>query len=389
MRLFRGPHWVLSLGLAATALTSGWGAGVDVTSFELYSRGKLGSDTINLETEGEMDIAVRGGVKFGGELSLGFLSHSIEQDVAERLYLARLDIENSSGMGLAFRSASITIRELFDLPLSFTYFVGGSDALGSGAAFSEVFGSASIASEYAGFLYFPDSVRYDGIHTVWGTGVKLALEPIADRYYAALYAYQDGNFYDEVAPGDIEFDPGRYSFDVHGLADLGKLRLEAFLGATVPVSHYGTYRGGLVFHAAEAAGEFLAEIGVPQWDPADSSSGLDLFFILFEARIHVGPATLVPTVFLHPGYYLQHPTGESGLIDFNISLRLGDHPASLLSGGLESNIAFKEEDLQELEAVIAPFVRFATAGALWQLKANVQVFPSIRFEAFVGVKAEF
>ncbi len=389
MRLFGGPHWVLSLGLAATALTSGWSASVDVSSFELYSRGKLDSDTINLETEGEIDIAFRGGVKFGGEIALGLLSHSLEQEIAERLYLARLDLADSTGMGLAFRSASIIIRELFSLPLSLTYFVGESDDLGSGAAFSDVFGSPSIASEYAGFLYFPDSVRYQGIHTVWGTGIRLALRPLADRYYAALYAYQDGNFYDEVTPGVVEFDPGRYSFDLHGAADLGRLRLEAFVGATVPVSSYGYYRGGFLFHASDAAGEFLAEIGVPQWDPADSSEGLDLFFTLFEARIHLGALTLVPTVFLHPGTYLQCPTGEAGLVDFNVSLRLGDRSGSLASGGLESNIAFKEENLQELEATVSPFVRFATAGALWQIKANVRVFPSMRFEAFVGVKAEF
>jgi hypothetical protein len=97
----------------------------------------------------------------------------------------------------------------------------------------------------------------------------------------------------------------------------------------------------------------------------------------------------VPTVFLHPGYYLQNATDEAGLVDFNLSMRVGDRSGSLVSGGLESNIAFKKEDLQDLEVKLAPFVSAATAGAIWQLKVNVQVFPSIDFEAFVGVKAEF
>jgi len=382
MRLFRGAHWVLLLALASTVRAGA--ASVDVPSLELYTRGTLGSGTVDLQTEGEMELAIRGGVKFGGDITLGFASPFLEQDVVERIQLGE-----SSGVGLTFRSASVIIRDLFSLPFSFTYFVGEGDELGSGAAFTEVLGSPSIATQYRGFLYFADSVRYESIHTVAGTGVKLALDPVDNKYYAAFYAYQDGYFYDGVPPGPIEFESGRYSFDVHSIAELGKVRLEAFLGATVPSSAYGYYRGGLLFHAADAAGEFLTEMGVPRWNPADDAASLDLFFILFEARIYLGPVSLVPTVFLHPGFYLQNPTSEAGLLDFNFSVRIGDRSGSLLSGGLESNFAFKEEDLQKLEVKVAPSVSFATAGALWQLKVNVQVFPSIDFEGFVGVKAEF
>lgn len=330
-----------------------------------------------------MDIAIRGGVKFGGEISLGFFSPFLEQDTTDRLYLGA-----NQGTALTFKSASVIIRDLFALPLSLTYFVGESDTVASGAAFTDIFGSPSIRSQYAGFLYFPDSVRYDGVHTISGTGVKLALNAVDARSYAAIYAYQDAYFYEGTAPA-IEFEPGRYSFDLHGLADFGKLKLEAFAGATVPVSSFGTYRAGVVFHAADAGGEFLAQIGVPRWDPAHTSTSLDLFLVLFEARIHLGLLSIVPTVFLHPGSYLQQPTGEAGLVDFNIALRLGERSDSIVRGGLESNIAFKEEDLQNLEARVSPFVSFATAGALWQIKANVRVFPSLDFEGFVGVKAEF
>ncbi len=383
MRLFRGPQWVLPVVLAATALTPAWSASVDIPSLELYSRAIPGSGTLDLETEGEMDIAIRGGVKFGGEISLGFLSPFLEQDGANRLYLGA-----DEGTALTFKSASVIIRDVLTLPFSLTYFVGESDTIGSGAAFADVFGAQPVASQYSGFLYFPDSVRYDGIHTINGTGVKAALNPVDARYYAAVYAYQDGYFYD-VTPSGVAFDPGRYSVDVHGLADFGKLKLEAFAGVTAPVSSYGYYRAGLVFHAADTAGEFLAQVGVPRWDPAHGSTDLDLFLVLFEARIYLGLLSIVPTVFLHPGSYLQQPTGEAGLVDFNVSLRLGDRSGSIVSGGLESNVAFKKEDLQDLEARVSPFVSFATAGALWQIKANVQVFPSIDFEGFIGVKAEF
>ncbi len=383
MRLFRGTHWVCLLGLASALRAAA--AGVEVPSLELYTRGTADSGTVVLQTEGEMDLAISGGVKFGGDITLGFTSQNLEQEVPERLFLG-----GSTGIGLTFRSASVTIRDIFSSPVAFTYFVGEGDELGSGTAFSDVFGSAPVATQYRGFLYFPDSWRrYDSIHAVAGTGMKLALRPAGSRYYLALYAYQDGYFYDTIAPGTIEFEPGRYSVDIHSLANFGKVKLEAFLGATAPVSDYGYYRGGVLFHAADKGGEFLAEAGVPQWDPAHFSGGLDLFFILFEARIYLGLVSLVPTVFLHPGYYLQNPTNEAGLVDFNVSLRVGDRSGSLVSGGLESNIAFKKEDLQDLEIKLAPFLSAATAGAVWQLKVNVQVFPSMDFEAFVGVKAEF
>jgi hypothetical protein len=100
-------------------------------------------------------------------------------------------------------------------------------------------------------------------------------------------------------------------------------------------------------------------------------------------------SSTAPTVLLHPAYYLQNPTGEAGQLDFNLSLRVGDRTSSLVRGGLESNVAFREEDLQGLEVKVAPFMSFATPGALWQLKVNVKVFPSMDFEGFIGVKAEF
>jgi hypothetical protein len=313
---------------------------------------------------------------------------SLESEIADRLVAERLHLGTAGAAALTLTSASVTIHEALTLPVSFTYFVGESDDLGTGVAFTTIFGDRPISTSYRGFLYFPDSIRYDSIHTVAGTGMKLALDPIDERYYVALYAYQDGYFYEGAAP-PVTFEPGHYSVDLHSLADLGKIKLEAFAGATAPVSTLGYYRGGLLFYAGDEAGEFLAEVGVPRWDPTHDSASIDLFFILFEARIYLGFASLVPTVFLHPAYYLQNPTDEAGLLDFNLALRIGDNAKSLLSGGLETNVAFKQQDLQDLEVKLAPFTSFATPGALWQLKVDVQVFPSIDFEAFVGVKAEF
>jgi hypothetical protein len=366
-------------------------ANVDIPSMELYTRGTLDSGSVDLQTEGELELAVRGGVKFGGEITLGFVSPQLEQSITDRLISEQLMIPSTGGVALTFRSASVIIRDLFSLPLSFTYFVGESDELGSGTQFPQAFGIRPVATEYRGFLYFPESARYDSIHTVAGTGTKIAYSPQDSSFQVALFAYQDGYFYQTIAgpPVSYEFDPGRYSVDVHSLANLGKIHLEAFAGATLPSSALGYYRGGLLFHAADVGGEFLAQVGVPRWDPARDTANLDLFLILFEARLYLGAVSLVPTVFLHPGYYLQNPTGEAGQLDFNFALKIGDRTESLLRGGFESNVAFHEEDLQGLEVKLAPFMSFATAGAVWQLKVNVRVFPSIDFEGFIGVKAGF
>ncbi len=145
MRLFRGALCVLVLGLAS-ALRAG-AAGVDVPSLELYTRGTRESGTFVLQTEGEMDLAISGGVKFGGDITLGLTSQDLEQELPERLFLGE-----SNGIALTFRAASVTIRDLFSTPVAFTYFVGESDELGSGTAFPEVFGSAPIATQYRGFL---------------------------------------------------------------------------------------------------------------------------------------------------------------------------------------------------------------------------------------------
>ena len=378
---------VAALAGCTLAASAAHGANVEVPSLELYTKGSLSGGTVDLQTEGETDLTVEGGVKFGASITLGFSSPSLEDDFTARLYQG-----SSAGSALTFSAASVVIRDLFDVPLDFTYFVGQSDEFAGGAAFPEVFGSEPIATNYRGFLYFPDSDhRYEGIHSAAGTGIRLALGPLSDRLYTAVYFYQDGHFRSGAGTGldPYIFEAGRYSADAHLLLDLGKIKLESFLGGSFPVSDWGVYRGGLLFHAADVGGEFLAQIGVPYWDPMHSTADIDLFFLLFEARLHLGLVTLIPTVFLHPGTYAQQPSGEAGLLDFNLNLRIGDFQKALLAGGVETNLAFEEEDLQGLRIKLGPYFTFATPGVLWLLKIDTTVFPSLEFEGFVGIKAEF
>ena len=363
-------------------------ANVNIPSLSLFTKGVPENGSVTLVSEGEMDLLVEGGYKFGGRIILGFSSNNLEQDILDRLFP-----DQELAAGLNFTSASIVINEFLSLPLSFTYFLGKDDYFASGEDFDDVFGISPISTQYTGFFYFADGIRYDGIHRVSGTGIKLQINPIAEIFVPSVFLYQDAYFYeyDEELEGNI-FDPGHYSLDVRGLLKFSKVHLEFFLGGTLPASSYGHFRAGLFFHAADQGGEFMAQIGIPRLRPGKDALGLELFFLLFEARLHLGILDIIPTVFLHPGFYLQNPTHEDGLLDFNLNFQIGDITESLISGGAEVNMTFQEENLQSPELKLSPYLRVTTPGVVWKFKINFQVFPlsiSELAEGFIGVNAGF
>lgn len=365
-----------ALALLALLAVAGFlpAANVVVPSLEFVTRGSMGgAGLFELQSRGELELQVEGGYKFGGRVAFAYADSFLEQADASD--------------GLAFKSVSVTIGRLLGLPVAATWFVGEMDVLCSGDAFPELFGSAPIASSFRGFIYFPTGVIYDGIHEIKGTGLRMTLSPIVDRLAVSTYLYQDGWF----SSGGL-FSAGRYSVDVRVLANLETLKIEGFLGATyVPTSVAGWYRGGVLFHAASANVEFLAQVGMPKYDPvADSAFSINLFYLLFEPRLRFGMFSLAPTFFWHPGWYQQALTGELGSFDVNLNLSLGDLAVSMVRGGLEGTV-----DYRSATGIFAfkasPYVSFVTAGALWTLKADAKLWPfdlADLFEAFVGVKAE-
>jgi hypothetical protein len=376
--------WLLLLVLCGMPLHS---ATVTVPSLELFTKGTPESGSVSLQSEGEIELSISGGFKFGGSMILGFLSDSFEQDLTNRIALGA-----SQGGTLTLKSATISIQKLLGLPLTFSYFLGLGDIFASGDGFSDTFGTAPVSTQYSGFLYFSDGVRYDGIHRVAGTGIKLQLNPVNNRLAAALYLYQDGYFFTGVSP-DYLFDPGHYSADFRIMLNLNKIKLEYFLGGTLPASTWGYYRTGFLFHAADRGGEFLAQLGIPRYDPANDTIGLDLFHLLFEARLTLGLFSVIPTVFLHPAYYNQMTTSEGGLIDFNLNLRIGNPEENLINSGVEGNLVFQDQTLQDFEAKVSPYINIVTPGVLWQLKIDANLYPfsslADMFEGYVGIKAEF
>ncbi len=374
MKSTHGKIRAAALGLFLLMCVPSFSANIVIPTMELITHGVSTGGVFELQTYGNMALEVQGGYKFGGAISFGLINESI--------------LENQKNLPIKFRSASMTIRDVFSLPLNVVYFVGLDDIIGSGSGFED-FGSPPIMTRYRGYLYFPnDSITapiYDGIYQVQGTGMKLAVAPVADTLGLDLYLYEDTH------PAFPEL--GTYSGDLRFLLNWSDVKLEGFVGGTAGhLAHSGSVRGGLLFYATNKNVEFLAQLGIPRWDPSvDSSLNVNLFYLLFEPRLHLGGFNIVPTFFWHPLYYNQalYAT-ESGTFDVNLNLYLGDQTDTTLQGGLEGNFRF-QSSAGDMTVKVSPWVGFSTPGVQWTVKVNTKLWPfklTDILDGFVGVQAE-
>jgi hypothetical protein len=355
-------------------------ANVSIPSLELVTRG-YEDDALQifaLATYGEIDLAFDGGTKFGGRVEFSFADQLLELPLS----------------GLTLKELSFTINELFTLPMSFSWFLGQNDTFCNGDDFSRVFGSPLIATHYRGFMYFPTGVIYDGIYTVKGTGARIDFTPKKKTLLFSLFAYQDSHF-SVMTPIPLAV-LGIYSADFRALMDLGAVKMEAFAGATYSplfVDTLGIYRGGFLFYAAAGeTAEFLAEIGVPRYDPANTPVfTFNQIYILLEPRVHLGFFSIVPTFFLHPGVYEQLPTSEGVSFDINLDLFVGNVDAYGFRAGIESkmNVASATSAFNFVES---PYVSFVSFGLQWDLKVDVLLkipFSLSDLSGMIGIRAEF
>ena len=235
---------------------------------------------------------------------------------------------------------------------------------------------------FGGYMYFPEGIRYEGIHQVAGTGAKLETTFGTESNRTALYVYQDsflGN--------------GKFSADLWTIHNFRRFKLESFLGASFPVSQYGYYRAGLLlYYQAGETGEFLTQIGIPRWDPLNDPFQIDLFYFLFEPRVRLGMLSIIMTLFWHPEYYHQTQTAELGSVDVNVNFQIGNPDESLYSGGVEANISLLTYADEQFSAALSPYFSAVTSGVIWDFKVNVKLFPfdlADLAEGYIGVRAEF
>lgn len=374
---------ILIVFLTAAPLFS---ANITVPSLQIYSWARNDGSGFALDSYGDMELQLDGGYKFGGAMKFGFTSSSLETASFNNL--------------LAFKSVSVTLRDLFNIPLDFTYFIGQGDTFGTGELFTTYFGTPLLNSRYTSYLHFPTATNfnfYNGIHTIYGTGGKLEFAPAEKNWLLSLYIYQDSApVFLTGAPPNVDFDTRQGSLDVRTAFNLDKFRLEAFFGVTYPTSDsaIGYIRSGLFFHTGTEKVEFLAELGIPRWRPLDDAFDLNLFYLLVEQRVHFGSISIVPTFFWRPGYYQQDVTGEEAM-DINLDLQFHGKEKSLISGGVEGNFVYQTSPISDTIAKVIPYIQLSTPGVVYKAQINTKVWPfdladmSDMFAVFLSIEAAF
>jgi hypothetical protein len=388
----KSPQRGLLLGLVLLfcvgSIMPVFGANVIVPLLDLVTWGRLESGVFGFDTRGDMELRVDGGYKFAGRVLFGFSSSTLETAAFNDM--------------LAFRAARVTLRELFGAPLYFTWFVGEGETFCSGALFPDLFGSPPIASHFPGFLHFPaGDYTYVGIYSPNGTGLVLDWLPGERKAQLSWYLYQDSSIDEDADPATLDW--GHFSTDLRAALNLDRIKLEAFVGATYPVpdGSLGYFRGGLLFYAAEQGVEFLAQVGIPRWNPSTDPIDIDLLYLLVEPRVRFGAFAIVPSFFWRPRYFqnedtqVMEETGEKAF-DINLDLQVGKPGQWPVGAGLEANFVYQTEragvSVNEMFFKLSPYFQILTSGVTWELRVPVHLFPldaSDPAQVFLSVEAEF
>ena len=347
----------------------GFSADIFVPTLELLTRMYSDSGVFSMQTKGSFEMNIAGGYKFGGKLKIG-----IEDAVID-------DINNLPK--LEFHAAEVVVNDLLDLPFDFSYYTGIIDDFCSGDIFHTYFGTGIIQPKLSGYAAFKDGINYDGIHSVAGTGISISSDFETDWNYSRVYIYQDAYL-----------GSGFYSADIRSAFNLGNLKVEGFAGASFPVSTAGIYRAGLLlFYKASETGSFLAQIGIPRWDPVSDPFGINLFYFLFEPRLSFGIFGINLSFFWHPSYYHHVVTNEDGSIDLLVDFEIGNIEETPVTGGLSTKLEYNAASTtDQFETTISPYLGIVTSGVLWDIKLDVKVLPfdlTTMFEGYVGIRAEF
>ncbi|HOV37989.1 MAG TPA: hypothetical protein PLG79_04640 [Spirochaetales bacterium] len=373
--------FLLLLFLTAPFLPS---AEISIPRFELMSWGRMEDEQFGIFSRAYLEIAIQGGTEtFGGQAEFLFEDSSIEDTGELPSTYDPVLLEDSFQKKIGLKSLSVEMKHLLNSSLSLAYFTGTTDVFGGGKIFPTEFHTPPIASLVEGYVYFPWGVRYEGIYTVSGTGLKLDTAKTFDSALVSLYTYQDQYL-----------GKGKYSSDLHAVFNFNALKMETFLGASYPISTYGLYRGGLLFYySTPEGGEFFTQMGIPLWDPeADKEFTVDLFYFLFEPRVRIGLFAIDITFFWHPEYYLQQPTLESGTADIFLRFMYGQLNKTHWMGGIESGFTIQTNVGDEVSYRLTPLFMLDTAGVTWELRVNFNLYPyhlNSLVEAYLGAKTSF
>jgi hypothetical protein len=392
----------LIIALAVAAPQALIAADLRVDDLELLTHGVFNQDTNTFDVSSRLYfiLSLEGGDKFSGLLKMNFLNSDIEN----ALTLANTQSTSDPGdlqnrinnlISPQVMTVAVTAKSVFNLPMDMTYFVGQMDNFCSGDDFVPLFGAAPFTTDLRGPMVYPNGVGnnpnvwFDGIYQPDGTGFRLSTTPnFSSKSIGYAYFYQDSNI-----------GPGTWSGDLRYSVNSPLVKADFFAGATTGGSS-GFYRGGLLFYASTGdVGEFFAQMGVTHWDPTQSFSINDIYF-LFEPRIKFGSmAQAVITLFYHPSWYDQvNYISEQNAMDASFDLRFGHIAERGSQGGVQTLFAFRpgtiDPNIPALAVDTSPYYSIITGNIRWDFKLDLRVFPFPTewygmFSPYIGFKTSY
>lgn len=402
----------LALGLFFLVLWTANSAEITVPKLEMASRGWVDDGDFVVSSHLSADLALTGGYKYAiflglsleapdlakafayGNFKFGYLPTGLGVTTDE--YNTLVDeindrLNNQAYIG--FRAARATVRDIFNIPLELSYFVGSDDDFLTGDEFSVRYGLSPFGSDFRGFFYFPDGIggvptrRYDGIYNVRGTGFSLTLTKW-NFITPSLYLYHDFASY-----GDYYSSGSLYSGDLRVLFYHNWLRIEAFGGVSLNKDLDTELRGGLMAHFAGKGVEFFAQAGIPGFIWGEKFD-IDNLFFLFEPRLQRGLFGMSLTFFYHPVIYNHIITpGERGKANINLKFLAGKMESGF-SGGIEFGAGIKINEINEdFDFTVSPLTSFISGSLRWDAKVRIRPLeydnPEKIVELFFGVRTAF
>ena len=387
------------------------GAEITVSRLELASRGASKNGEFTVSSNAAVDIGLNGGYKYGFLLGLSFEAANLGKAFAYRNFEAalldpaalvsgedynRLADQFNNRAVLSFRAAKATVRDIFSLPLEFSYFVGLGDSFCSGEEFNTRYGISNMETGFTGFFYFPEGIdnnpyrRYDGLHAVQGTGFSFTLTRW-EHFVPMVYLYQNIPYIS--GPGTVS-EKNHYSGDFRSLFNGKKFKFEAFFGFSGGKDETIDLRGGLLaFFSSGGGADFLIQCGIPGWI-VDEDFSIDNLYFLMEPRLDFGLIALHVTFFYHPLEYLHiKAPGERGKADINIKVFARELGAAQFQGGLETTLGLTVDKAEDFSLKLSPLVSLVSGGLRWDFKIRINPLaaehPEEMVEVFAGIRTAY
>lgn len=350
-------------------------------SLYLLSNGYFdASERLVIATQFDFSLAFKSQTNLATEIVLSFYTSSLEDYfIAEQTPLAIttdtgdlanslriLNAQNFAGI----KKIAISIPQLLAPGISATFFSGHYDALGSEAVVKKAGTYKTLLPHITDRIYMPLGINnqglrwYEGIHPVFGTGLKLSYA--GKSFETAAYLYQDS-----------WIGKGYYSSDIRLMFFTPRVSLDVFGGISFPQGQWGLYRMGLFFNYNTGdIAEITAQIGIPYW-MSGTILTMDMFYFMLEPRVNFGAGFLTLAIFFHPGYYAQQETNETGVLDFKATIAFGSLEKGGLQSGVEALLSFDPNIANnQFSMAVSPFLSMNQAKTQWQIKLTIAILPA-------------